>query len=300
MKGAELKQICLNVIYNHRYDNNIHKLNNIYHGRFSHVYHLMPFYDGKVNSGGKSVIPVFESSHNFEGFFQQAFSFFYHTDYDYYCFVADDLLLNPRINETNISEWFPINDKTAFIKELVPLTKKRKLYYIPYTGYYFTSKGLIRWDKIEENNHGIYIKEAKGCLKDSRFLQISKCLGESEEIVKKFKKMGLNIENADRKYGNGYPLLLSFSDLVIVPKQFIQRFCYLCGVFAAANLHVELAIPTALAMSCDWINTEEQQRCKGRQLHYSPTYIKSYQDIINEFDEMVSWIHPIKLSKIEV
>lgn len=294
-----MKKICLNIVYNHRYDKNIPKVERLYEKKFSRRFHLMPFYEG-LGGMDQNVIPVFESSHNFEGFFQQAFPRFYQEDTEYYCFIADDLILNPRIYEENLDEWFPVDEETAFIKELVPLSSKGKLFYIPYTGFYFINGKLVKWDKVEKNNHGIYIRDAKNHLKDSRFLHVSEYLGSSENFVRKFAEMGIDLEEKDRRCGNGYPLLLSFSDLVIVPKKYIRRFCYLCGVFAAADLHAELAIPTALAMACRRVSTEEQHPCKGRQLHHSPSHIKNREDIMNEFGETVSWIHPIKLSQISV
>ena len=48
--------VPLIIIYNHRFDQNIEKLNKIYGERFSKIYHLVPFYDGDL----PNVIPVFE------------------------------------------------------------------------------------------------------------------------------------------------------------------------------------------------------------------------------------------------
>jgi hypothetical protein len=61
--------ICLIVVFNHRYEKNLAQLREIYKNRFSHVYYLMPFYQGK----DFDVIPVYESSFHFQGYFTQGF-----------------------------------------------------------------------------------------------------------------------------------------------------------------------------------------------------------------------------------
>ena len=48
-------EVCLLIIYNHRYDDNIEKLERIYKNRFSDIYHIVPFYNGTI----ENVIPVY-------------------------------------------------------------------------------------------------------------------------------------------------------------------------------------------------------------------------------------------------
>ena len=62
-------KIALLVIYNHRYDKNILRIEQIYEGRFSHIYHVVPFYDGNK----ENVITVFDSSFQFQGYISQAY-----------------------------------------------------------------------------------------------------------------------------------------------------------------------------------------------------------------------------------
>ena len=51
----------------------------------------------------ESIIPIFESSVCFQGYFAQAFPHL-PKNYDYYVFCADDLLLNPNWDENNLIE----------------------------------------------------------------------------------------------------------------------------------------------------------------------------------------------------
>lgn len=63
-------KVALLVVYNHRYDKNIARMRELYAKRFSHIYHIMPFYDGQK----QDVIPVYESSYCFSGYLSQAYT----------------------------------------------------------------------------------------------------------------------------------------------------------------------------------------------------------------------------------
>ena len=103
--------ICLVVIFNYRFDDNIPIIEKIYQDRFSRIYHMVPFYDGNKDN----VIPVFEKSFYFQGYIPQAINTFFNDDFSHYLFVGDDVLLNPKINEHNILELLNLDDETAFL-----------------------------------------------------------------------------------------------------------------------------------------------------------------------------------------
>lgn len=113
-----LKTICLVVVYNHRYENNISKIEEIYKNRFSHIYHLVPFYSGDKDN----VIPVFSSSCYFEGSIAQGYRLYAKDKFTYYVFIADDLFLNPCFTENNIIEELNLSPTSGYIKNLSPLS----------------------------------------------------------------------------------------------------------------------------------------------------------------------------------
>lgn len=91
---------CLVIIFNHRYDKNISKLRRIYGERFSDIKFLMPFYDGD----DADVIPVYESSYQFQGFLVQAYEKLKNISCTHYLFIADDLIINPKFTENNFAD----------------------------------------------------------------------------------------------------------------------------------------------------------------------------------------------------
>ena len=110
-----MPKICLSVVFNHQFEKNIPKLRNIYKERFSTIRYLSPFSKSK----DPEVIPIFETSVHFQGYFAQSFSHL-PKDCDYYVFCGDDLILNPCLNESNLINTLNCNE-TSYIKYLNPI-----------------------------------------------------------------------------------------------------------------------------------------------------------------------------------
>lgn len=108
--------VALVIIYNHQYNKNIEILESLYKHRFSHIFHLVPFYQGER----ENVIPVYENSYHFQGYLAQVLKSFFHPRFVHYFFVADDLLLHPSINERNYRDVFHVESKTCFLPGFIP------------------------------------------------------------------------------------------------------------------------------------------------------------------------------------
>ena len=93
-------------------------INHIYGDRFSHIYHLMPFYQ---RSGDKkeeqNIISVYDNSVYFQGYVAQGFQHYYQEDAPHYIFIADDLMLDPLINENNYTDYFNLSENSGFIDQ---------------------------------------------------------------------------------------------------------------------------------------------------------------------------------------
>ncbi len=109
--------VALIIVYNNRYEENIEVLERLYRGRFSHMYHLMPFYHGEKSN----VIPVYETSIYFQGHLAQGLRHYFREEYVHYLFVHDDLMLNPAINEMNYQDFFQLEGHSSFLVELLNL-----------------------------------------------------------------------------------------------------------------------------------------------------------------------------------
>jgi hypothetical protein len=100
-----------------------------------------------------------------------------------------------------------------------------------------------------------------------------------------------------------YPLVGGYSDLFIVDANSLARFSHYCGVFAATNLFVEIAIPTALVLSCDSIRTEAQTEYPGKalwtqeEMRLLEPYAFDLNRLLHFFPENCLFLHPVKLSR---
>jgi hypothetical protein len=302
-------KVALIIIFNHKYEKNIDLLKRIYGKRFTDIYYIMPFYSGNV----ENIIPVYENSYFFQGYIAQAFSRFYREDYDYYYFIGDDLLVNPSINESNLHEIFKLDGREAFISQFIQLHKTK---YWQWTReaveYRLKRKGTELYNELPSFEralskfklHGLEL----GRLKFSQVYRF-KLNKWSDERFSKYVTLPTWVKHYAIYFINGnrfsldYPLCGAYSDTFLVPAYAIKSFSTYCGIFAASELYVELAIPTALILSCDKILTEGDIEWKGKTFWSKidvDEFLEKYNDINQlqaDFPEKCLYIHPVKLSR---
>lgn len=297
-----MKKTALLVVYNHRYNKNIPIIDKMYEGVFSHVYHLVPFYDGTQ----ENVIPVYASSAHFQSYIAQAYTHLRKEDFTHFFVVADDMLLNPAINEENYHQKIGLGEDECYIDELWPLQDKRNS--MQYKAMQF---------KVKQH-----------------YLEIESILPSQEEARKRFAEYGLPIGPMPmprltlrhdklrtlryqikclllyfiniRRRNLNYPLIKAYSDILVIDAVTMPRFCQLCGAFAAGGLFVELAIPTALVLSTTRLKTRKDTSMGGMALwpaesdndkEYLDSFNNSIDAVRKSFKEDQLYIHPIKLSK---
>lgn len=306
-----MTKACLIIVFNHRYDKNIPVLEKMYGRRFSHIFFLVPFYDGDR----PNVIPVYESSHYFQSFFAQAFHRFYEKSFTHYIFLGDDCILNPAINEHNLATETGLTDGADFIPGIIEFHKiKDQPWWHTYKGIeFFTNrKGAeiarelpAREAAIEKfKYHGFEVKS----LSRENIFGSSVAKGKKKLEYWLFSQYHFNYRW--KKFKNKgrielpYPVVGSYSDLLIITSDSIRQFCHYCGVMAAAGLFVEIAIPTALLLSSNKIKEEKDLRLKGKALWTQEEiegienqYNRSLSALKNGFPKDQLFYHPVKLSK---
>ncbi len=297
-----MNNVALIILYNHRYDKNIPVLEHLYHSRFSHIYHLVPFYDGDK----PNVIPVYGNSRRFQAYINQAYKALLPLKYEHYMFVADDLYLNPSINETNYLDIFKLKEGYSFIPEFRELHKVQKWWPRTQEAYLFSLKvdGVELGNELPSYDEAIQLYKQNNIdfqplLARHAFRRLSETRGGKTftrwlwSKLRYFHKRRFNIE---------YPLVGAYSDIICIHKDCLPKFSHYCGIFDATELFVELAIPSALALSTDKIITEEKMDLKGRPLWTKKDLeeLNKYHydlDELNEnFPAEILYYHPVKLS----
>jgi hypothetical protein len=286
-----MPKVSLIIIYNHRYIKNIETLESLYRHRFASIFHLMPFYEGKKNN----VIPVYENSRYFQGYIAQAWRALNACDSDDFIFVADDLLLNPIVNQDNYRDFLGVDDATSFIPHPILFHKLKS--------FWWRSKEALEWRP-----------QGQG-------LELNGMLPTGEDALARYIHHGLKPEpfpaylaNPDLKplHSSGeklvslpYPLIGGYSDIIALPRATMDKFALYCGIFAATHLFVEVAIPSALAMaSPKLIYLAESKLSDGpcalwtpQDFHILETYNQSLSRLLNNFPQGRLFLHPIKLSQ---
>ena len=320
---------ALVVIFNHRYEKNIPKLEEYYAERFSHRSYLVPF----APAESERVLRVIENGWCFSGHIAQAVERFKAHEVSHYVFAGDDLILHPNLNETSILDALQLDVSTAYIKSLSSADGVR--YSWPWSMYAYNSlpnakfdyrkelpagnDALLRFEKL-----GIRFRKprprTKADLKWLEFPARPKSLREAYWALKLVRPYLVSLSQFVASFGktSDFPLLAGYADLIVVPAEHIDSFAHYCGVFAAMNMFAEVAVPTALALSCDKIRTEllmgdhfadpgarvapETRRrgleLWGKQIPAFGNSLKfSWSALMEQFPNEALYYHPIKLSQ---
>ena len=101
-----------------------------------------------------------------------------------------------------------------------------------------------------------------------------------------------------------YPLFGGYSDICIVPKDDFADFAHTAGVFASIGLFAEIAIPTALVLTCKKIKQQRDTKfIRGdiwgmdNKRSLGDGYGFSLKRLFESWPEETLFIHPVKLSE---
>lgn len=316
-------KVVLLIVFNHKFERNLGRLRDIYKGRFDHVYFIMPFYTGNE----KDVISVYENSFYFNGYLTQSLP---RIDgiFDHYLVIGDDLILNPIINQENYQELFKLDKDTAFIPAPFLLHEDLKLRtHMKVTPYWEWNHSAINFNikskGLEVENELPSPEEAASKLASHGFtfypylekrqlnqgkirLERLRTFWDIKHYIKQTARWGYDELRFSlrKKRTISYPMVGSYSDIVIIPGKSLSTFSHYSGIFAALHLFVEIAIPTALMLACDKIVQEKNLDYKGwtlwedyERIEMEDKYNRSLSCLFSNFPATKLYIHPVKLSK---
>lgn len=312
-------KVCLLILFNHRFDRNLPLLGEMYKDRFSHIRYIVPFYDGKRDD----VIPVFARSVFFESYIAQAYNVLKKEGFDYFYIIADDMIINPRINENNIKEFFDLEDGQSWIPHLRTISDQKYFWIGTLSAYTYKpmQKYVEAKDELPSIEKALKKFEAQGLMNPMEltrydvFKDFSLKTHNMADKARLLLRTITRLRHPFRKSTNlSYPIAASYSDTLLVAGDTMEKFAHYCGVFGATSLFVEVAIPTALVLASDKkIKTEADISKRGRSYWATvenvfcddPTYTwdqlekeyKNLDDIMTRFPKDAIYLHPIKLSK---
>ncbi|HET9944709.1 MAG TPA: hypothetical protein VFR56_03585 [Actinomycetes bacterium] len=291
------------VVFNHRYDRNLPLLDRIYADRFDVTY-LVPFYRGD----NPRVSAVYESSHQFQGYVAQGLPDLLSPSATHYAFVADDMLLHPRLDASTLADALHLGPGTGWIKGLADLAAApfAWTHLLPAVSLWHRNTGVEHAGELPD--------EATARALVGRHLAVSDRLsarglldfhGRFDPRDRPTRRTAAHLLRHPRQRHLPYPLVWGYSDFCVVPAEAVERFAHWCGVFAAMGLFVEVAMPTALAMACEEIRTEESDpgAPRGVELWEAEEQQALVRDHGGDLDRLTAafpddwlYVHPVKLS----
>jgi hypothetical protein len=313
-----MNNVALLILFNHNYEKNITRLKHIYHDRFSNIYFIMPFYQGD----DENVISVYENSYYFQGYITQALNQLKGKQFTHYIFIGDDLILNPGINELNYKDFFSISCNEAFIPNFFYLNDlKETKPFRPFAPYWVHQSSAINFkakqDGIEAATYLPSYQDAEKLLQNQglnftpempRRMFIPKPIfKQNQSFRNNLKRLKVIVDNFKYLISTPkipYPFIGSYSDILIVPGRYKDKFILYTGILTALRLFVEIAIPSALAYSVPKVVTEKDLDFKGQTYWGESDFVnleKKYEGsldlLFEKFPDKCLYIHPIKLSK---
>lgn len=316
--------VDLVIIYNHKFESNVAKLEKLYRGRFHQIWHLMPFYQGD----GPNVIPVYDGSYTFQGFVAHAHRRLMESGAESYLFVGDDLLLDPGINQNNIHHALQLPRGAAYISSFYDLSQGE------------FSRGVTEARQASLSQRGLQI-HGELPPKEEALRLIRRHSPVKSMILQKYSPLAppyvhpilpnlrtnWNVWKGrvwhrreqllcwSRPIEMTYPFVGGYADIFLCPRDTLPAFAHVCGVFAAARVFVEIALPTALALTNERISTEATGAKSGFDVWFPPPtwgeMIKrkktvdeiesvagrSLERLAEAWPSDTLFIHPMKLSK---
>ena len=155
MRSAKKKKPTLVIIFNWPHVENIPKLERFYGNRFSRIFYILPDLSGpglekyreQYKERGRNLPDlsssglrkwrkkykqnnIFSSEHStatFQGAISGGFKYYHSENTSNYIFCADDLLLNPLVNEDNYQKFFKMNSEESYINTCIDLENAHSL-----------------------------------------------------------------------------------------------------------------------------------------------------------------------------
>ncbi len=251
-----------------------------YGGRFSDIYHLVPALPGFAPSAdleliGANVIPVHGKPYRFQGYIAQGLQRYFREEYTHYLFIHYRLIWNARISQDSFCDHLRLDGDTAFFPEFSPLHQTLDWAHTSEAYAFRLRSGedaasLPAYEQAlgKFAAHGLEIKPVsfhwrlllRGHYAPPRppanaLLQpVIAPLRWARMVFRRLKRLA-TWSPSGRELA--YPLVGGFSDALVVPAINVAEFCRYCGAFADANLPATIALPTAVALSCDKVSTRK-------------------------------------------
>lgn len=319
-------KICLCIVFNHPFPDNIDLLEKIYRHRFPDIRYLIPFHRDPNNP---DVIPVYRGSYVHQGFATDASFYLREVECSHYVFLQDDVLLNPRLTANNILSRLEVGPAEGFINQMSSVKLDAGgwhwilgiLWKLFYPRNQLSGTGVDSIDTIFKylpnldqafgimSRYGIdlpVITRNETSLSDTSVVRDIPYFGTRDStMVRQMNQLVMDSLFATApdpsRIEIPYPFAMSAwgADFFIVPKNAFEMYQHYSGVLAAAGTFAEISVATSLALTAcnvvtaagkpykfDWIWTADRER-------------QAEELALKLGDPDMIAVHPVKLSLLK-
>lgn len=300
------------VLFNHPFSKNIPILREVYRERFDDVIFVQPL----EKSNDVDVFTSYRGPFCFHGMIVDVARTLLEKRSDYYLFIHDDVFLNPLYDAENLFECLGIPGNGAFIPAVCPIEGD-------VTSWGWTSSVLWKLFYPKNKLSGSGIERPLQFFPDGNKMR--------EEIMKKYQfkfsdvtydrnvalpesiifgqnpysitteRMILDGLFEKAKNSNStslpFPFFRGMSDFFAVDAETLEKIIPLLGVMAAAQLFVEVAIPTALIVAANRVKRSIEVGLKVDWRWGTERDALDFESMAMRFHEDLLFVHPVKLSK---
>ena len=160
--GRKPLRVCVCVIFNHPFPKIVPIIREIYKDRFDKVLFFMPF----ERMPDEDVITVYHGCYASPAYITESRHILEQVDCDVFMFVHDDVILNPKLNERNFVDYFPLGPEDGFIPvaESPPEAMGDWIWYFGSVPRMFFPKSILFSGGIEFENVYKYLPDPKALI----------------------------------------------------------------------------------------------------------------------------------------
>lgn len=246
-----------------------------YKNNFENIFHIVPLY----SKDDSNIIGVWENKFQKQGCIAQAYRKIKNETFDYYIFIDESIKLNTDINDNNCRDYFNIDDETAYCDDEIfdinkDTFKNTNWAFVSIYNYLSISNGTeasnflptksqarVKYKTFNINTEKIFTDYVYYVINNLFIGQ-----KQTHEFYLPLEWGEKNIKNLTDTFVSAtekeklitiYPFVASDSKLFVVPKKYMEKFAYYCGIFAAIRQYYKIGLANSLCFAADKIKTKK-------------------------------------------
>lgn len=299
------------VLFNHPYAKNIPIIQEAMKSRFDEVYFVVP----NMQLDAANVIVSYRGSYSFQGLIVDACETLLRSQGDYFFFIQDDVVLNPKFTGADLIKRLKIDEGGAFLPGTRTLGGPYNWHYallshiwkLFYPTNIFSGSGVENWlSLLPPADVAFRELESKYGFAFTPIDRADPISPKYASVLDPVANQALNIAILNGLFSTAheqskitlpFPFLFAMSDFFAVDRNTLKNAKHMLGVFSAMQLFPEFAIPTALHLTACKVMHSGDTGLHAIWLVANDRESLTFDPIVREFENNKLLLHPVKISQ---